>query len=72
MTGLTRLRGLDENGVFDEERLAAVATKMAGDSPMGFIVEPVDSAQAILWLASPAARGVTGHVIRTNAGATMA
>ena len=40
-------------------------------SPMGIPGEPDDIAFAALYLASPAARFVTGIVMRPNGGATM-
>jgi 3-oxoacyl-[acyl-carrier protein] reductase len=40
-------------------------------SPMGIPGEPDDIAFAALYLASPAARFVTGIVMRPNGGSTM-
>jgi NAD(P)-dependent dehydrogenase (short-subunit alcohol dehydrogenase family) len=48
----------------DEEALE----KMGRQSPIGRIAEPVEIAEAIVWLLSDAARYVTGDVIRTDGG----
>jgi 3-oxoacyl-[acyl-carrier protein] reductase len=71
-SGITRGNAADESGEFDQGKFDQLAAKMATVSPLGNIVEPVDSAYAVLYLASDAGRYVSGHVIRVNGGASMA
>lgn len=70
-TGMTRQRGVDENGQFDQAQFDSVAMRMAGTSPLGTIMETIDSAHAVLYLASSAGRFLTGQVIRVNGGSSM-
>ena len=37
-------------------------------NPLGTVLEPAEIAELFVWLASPAARGVTGQVIRADGG----
>jgi 3-oxoacyl-[acyl-carrier protein] reductase len=71
-SGITRGKHINEAGEFNQETFDQVAAKMATNSPLGAIVEAVDSAYAALYLASDAARYVTGHVVRVNGGSSMA
>jgi NAD(P)-dependent dehydrogenase (short-subunit alcohol dehydrogenase family) len=48
----------------DEEALE----KMGRQAPIGRIAEPVEIAEAIVWLLSDAARYVTGDVLRADGG----
>ncbi|MER7691993.1 SDR family NAD(P)-dependent oxidoreductase [Streptomyces sp. NPDC097610] len=70
-TGITRERHTDSSGRFEQDRFDELAGKMATVSPLRTVAEPVDSAYAVLYLASEASRFVTGHVIRVNGGASM-
>lgn len=70
-TALSRRRAVDEQGNFDEARWQDLLGRMSALSPLGSVAEPADSANAVLYLASPAARFLTGQVIRVNGGATM-
>ncbi|NEE37785.1 SDR family oxidoreductase, partial [Streptomyces sp. SID7982] len=40
------------------------------DQPMNALVEPVDVAEAVLWLATDASRHVTGSVVTVDGGFT--
>ncbi|MEW2397194.1 SDR family oxidoreductase [Streptomyces sp. NPDC046862] len=71
-TGITRERHMDETGEFQQNGFDELADKMATATPLGRVAEAVDSACAVLYLASEASRCVTGHVIRVNGGASMA
>jgi 3-oxoacyl-[acyl-carrier protein] reductase len=71
VTGMTRQRGLGEDGGFDQAQFDAVAERMAGKSPLGTVMETADTAHAVLYLVSPAGRHLTGQVIRVNGGASM-
>ena len=71
-SGITRGRHVDENGEFQQNSFDELARKMSTASPLGSVVEPIDSAYAVLYLASAAGRFLTGHVIRVNGGASMA
>ncbi|MEU9456120.1 SDR family NAD(P)-dependent oxidoreductase [Streptomyces sp. NPDC048277] len=71
-TGITRQRHVDDSGGFQQDRFDELAGRMATASPLGTVAEALDSAYAVLYLASGASRFVTGHVIRVNGGASMA
>ncbi|MCX4815214.1 SDR family oxidoreductase [Streptomyces sp. NBC_01239] len=70
-TGITRQRHVADSGEFQQGRFDELAHKMATASPLGTVAEAIDSAHAVLYLASEASRCVTGHVIRVNGGASM-
>jgi 3-oxoacyl-[acyl-carrier protein] reductase len=59
------------DGTLDEERQAAYREQRAKLSPMNMAGEPDDIAFAALYLAAPAAKFVTGIVMRPNGGSTM-
>ena len=59
------------DGSLDEEQHAAYREMRAKLSPMNMAGEPDDIAFAALYLASPAAKFVTGIVMRPNGGSTM-
>jgi 3-oxoacyl-[acyl-carrier protein] reductase len=42
-----------------------------GQIPMGLLGEPNDVAEAVLFLASPGARYITGQVLAVDGGLTM-
>lgn len=71
-SGITRGKHINEAGDFNQETFDQVAEKMANISPLGTIVEAIDSAYAVLYLAAQASRYVTGHVVRVNGGSSMA
>lgn len=71
-SGITRGKHVNEAGEFNQAEFEQMAARMAAISPLGTIVEAIDSAYAVLYLASDAARYVTGHVIRVNGGSSMA
>lgn len=55
----------------DGEQTAAMAEMMRQRSPLGANAEAEDIAAAIVYLASDAARSVTGQILRVNGGSTM-
>jgi 3-oxoacyl-[acyl-carrier protein] reductase len=59
------------DGTLDVEKHAAHRARMSQISPMNVAGEPDDIAFAALYLASPAAKFVTGIVMRPNGGSTM-
>ncbi len=59
------------DGSLDEAQQAAYREQRAKLSPMNVAGEPDDIAFAALYLASPAAKFVTGIVMRPNGGSTM-
>jgi 3-oxoacyl-[acyl-carrier protein] reductase len=59
------------DGSLDEDAHAAHRERMTQISPMKVAGEPDDIAFAALYLASPAAKFVTGIVMRPNGGSTM-
>ena len=62
---------VDEHGVVDPERKAEYVAMRASVAPLEMTGEPIDQAYAVLYLASDAARYVTGVVFRVNGGVTM-
>jgi 3-oxoacyl-[acyl-carrier protein] reductase len=62
---------LTAEGAVDPERKAAYVEMRARMSALGVPGEPEDQAFAMLYLASDAAKFVSGAVIRPNGGATM-
>jgi 3-oxoacyl-[acyl-carrier protein] reductase len=59
------------DGTLDEDKHAAHRERMTQISPMKMAGEPDDIAFAALYLAAPAAKFVTGIVMRPNGGSTM-
>lgn len=59
------------DGTLDEEKQATYRELRAKLSPMNMAGEPDDIAFAALYLAAPAAKFVTGVVMRPNGGSTM-
>ncbi len=62
---------LREDGTVDPERKAAYVAMRAKMAALGVPGEPNDQAFAMLYLASDAAKFVTGQVLRPNGGASM-
>lgn len=71
LTGMTGRHFTNADGSIDEERKAATVKPMARMSPLGIVGEPFDIAYAVLYLASDAARFVTGQILRPNGGVSM-
>jgi 3-oxoacyl-[acyl-carrier protein] reductase len=61
----------DAQGNVDEARREAFLSRFRDVSPLGAIGAPEDVAHAIVYLASDAARFVTGQVLRPNGGQAM-
>ncbi|MDT3439340.1 glucose 1-dehydrogenase [Pseudofrankia sp. BMG5.37] len=70
-TSMTRRHYARPDGSVDEDRRAAVLQPMRKTSPLGLIGAPEDIAWAALYLASDAARFVTGQILRPNGGTSM-
>jgi 3-oxoacyl-[acyl-carrier protein] reductase len=70
-TAMTSRHYLREDGSVDEERRHAAVEPRRLQSPLGLVGEPEDIAYTVLYLASDAARFVTGQVLRTNGGVAM-
>ena len=62
---------LRADGSVDAERKAQYVAMRAASAPLGVAGVPIDQAYAVLYLASDAARFVTGMVMRANGGVTM-
>lgn len=71
VTGMTGRHFTAADGTVDEERKAATLAPMAKLSPLGLVGEPDDVGLAVLYLASDAARFVTGQILRPNGGVGM-
>jgi 3-oxoacyl-[acyl-carrier protein] reductase len=61
----------NDDGTIDTAAKEAYVKGRQSMSPLGITGEPIDQAFAMLYLASDAARFMTGNVIRPNGGATM-
>jgi 3-oxoacyl-[acyl-carrier protein] reductase len=70
-SGMTAAAWTGSDGVVDEEARLQVRTSRQAGSPLGLAGEPADVAYAMLYLASDAARFVTGTVVRPNGGVHM-
>ena len=70
-TGMTQRHWKDEGGGVDTAARDAIWGQMSTQVPLGTIGQPDDIAYAMLYLASDAARFVTGQVIRPNGGVAM-
>jgi 3-oxoacyl-[acyl-carrier protein] reductase len=57
-------------GSLDPDRHAAYVESRRSSIPLGITGEPIDQAYAVLYLASDAARFMTGNTIRPNGGMT--
>jgi NAD(P)-dependent dehydrogenase (short-subunit alcohol dehydrogenase family) len=71
VTGMTGRHWTAEDGTEDAARKEAVAAPMAKMSPLKRVGEPEDIAYAVAYLASDAAKFMTGQVLRPNGGVTM-
>jgi len=60
-----------QDGKVDVDKREAVLAGFTADNVLDHIGQPVDIAHTILFLASDAARYVTGQIMRTNGGGTM-
>ncbi|RZM08120.1 MAG: SDR family oxidoreductase, partial [Sphingomonas sp.] len=70
-TPMVAYRYRDANGGVDEGLREALLQSRAAGSPLGRTGTPRDIALAVLYLASDAARFVTGQVVRANGGVSM-
>ena len=70
-TNMTQRHYRNSDGTIDEARRQATLTPMRAISPLGLIGSPEDIGWAVLYLASDAARFVTGQILRPNGGAGM-
>ena len=70
-TPMTRRRATSGDGAVDERRMEAIRARARSGSPLGLTGEPDDIANAVVYLASDAARFVTGQILRPNGGVTM-
>jgi 3-oxoacyl-[acyl-carrier protein] reductase len=60
-----------DDGAVDEARRRDWLSTMAAKSPLGLVGEPIDQAMLVAYLASDAARFVTGQIVRANGGWSM-
>ncbi|HTZ09665.1 MAG TPA: SDR family NAD(P)-dependent oxidoreductase [Acidimicrobiales bacterium] len=70
-TAMTARRYTAGDGTVDEARRAAVLDGVARGTPLRTVGAPEDVAHAVLYLASDAARFVTGQILRPNGGVAM-
>jgi 3-oxoacyl-[acyl-carrier protein] reductase len=71
LTGMTGRYFVRPDGTVDEEMQESVLGPMRKATPLRSIGEPEDIAAAVLYLASDAARFMTGQVVRPNGGVAM-
>lgn len=69
--GMTRTPILENGLKLDEAGVAAMAEYAKGAVPLGYIAEPDEIASAALFLASPAARYITGVELTVDGGLTQ-
>lgn len=70
-TPMTNRHFTADDGTVDEAAREEVWNAMKALNPMGALGEPRDQALAVLYLASDAAKFVTGQVMRANGGGHM-
>jgi 3-oxoacyl-[acyl-carrier protein] reductase len=70
-TPMTQRHFRQADGSVDEEAKAALHDMRARQVPLKMTGEPSDIAYAVLYLASDAARFVTGQTLRPNGGIAM-
>lgn len=70
-TGMTARWFTDDEGAVDTGARDALLGAVAKRSPLGATGGPDDVAWAVLYLASPASRYVTGQILRPNGGVAM-
>ena len=71
VTPFTTWRLQKDDGTIDQEAYDTFLGEMRAMSPLGITGEALDQAYLMLWLASDAARYVTGNIHRSNGGQTM-
>ncbi|MGO9029209.1 MAG: SDR family NAD(P)-dependent oxidoreductase [Acidimicrobiales bacterium] len=71
LTGMTGRYFVRPDGTVDADMQEAVLGPMRKATPLRAIGEPEDVAAAVLYLASDAARFMTGQVVRPNGGVAM-
>jgi 3-oxoacyl-[acyl-carrier protein] reductase len=70
-TPMTAGHARQPDGTIDEEEMEAVNVEMARLSPLARVGTVDDVAQCVLYLASDAARFMTGQILRPNGGVSM-
>jgi 3-oxoacyl-[acyl-carrier protein] reductase len=70
-TSMTSRRFTAADGTVDEARRQTVLDGVARSTPLRTVGRPEDIAHAVLYLASDAARFVTGQILRPNGGVAM-
>jgi 3-oxoacyl-[acyl-carrier protein] reductase len=70
-TPMVSVHWTDADGQTDQEKRRAMLDVRAAQAPLGITGEPTDIAYAMLFLASDAARFMTGQVVRPNGGVVM-
>lgn len=68
---VTNLRAVTDGGYRDRFAEPGAAARIAERNPLGVVLEPAEVAQHYRWLASDAARGLTGQVIRPDGGLSV-
>jgi 3-oxoacyl-[acyl-carrier protein] reductase len=71
LSAMTARHFTQPDGTVDEAAKEAVVGVQRRMSPLDMVGEPADIAHAVLYLSSPAARFVTGQILRPNGGVAM-
>jgi 3-oxoacyl-[acyl-carrier protein] reductase len=71
LTAMTQRHYTLEDGSIDQTRMEAVLRPLRAASPLGIVGEAEDVANTVVYLASDAARFVTGQILRPNGGIVM-
>ena len=67
------IRVTDKRGnkdLFDKDEILKIRERLREHVPVGFVGEPLDIAHAVMYLASDAARFVTGIMLPVDGGTT--
>lgn len=70
-TNMGMRHGYDASGRFDPERLEKFYDSLAAQTPLQMVGDPEDVALLVMYLASDAARFITGQTWRINGGSEM-
>ncbi len=71
LTGMTSRHFVRPDGTVDQEMMDRTLEPMRSRAPLNVVGEPLDVANAVLYLASDASKFVTGQILRPNGGVSM-
>jgi len=71
VTPMTSRHFTNEDGSIDEAKRDATVAQLAKGLVLDQLAQPIDIAHAVFYLSTPAARHVTGQILRPNGGISM-